>query len=601
MKKIVFTFLFFCCSARVYAASESENILNQQTQVIQSQKQIEYAQELQVEIKQIKKEQDDKEKEDELEKDELWENDGKVVQNLRSIQCFRPKSIAFSKNKLITADEEKSLTQKYLNRCFTLDWLPKFDREVTDLLVEKGYATSRARSSEQSLVDGKMLVEIIEGILEKIIINEDKFLDKAQLLTVFGFSELPKSGEILNMHEINSALESFNRLRSNNAVAKIIQGSSANKSIVVIESHPKNTARVNLIYDNIGSKTTGERRETITFAQDNLLHLNDVFSLSRTANDLDPKNDKRHNNASSGSWSVPFGQNIFTFSASKNSYFFLTGSSGTVLANGFTSTKSVSAESLLLKNKKYKVSSNFSLSSRDNQIFTDSVRDEAQSRKASIVTLSFSNTLFFPSATLFLKPSYSKSLGILNAKQDGADVSRTSSHAEFDIFKFYANYTKKFTIPYFKSPASYNFSLDSQLAKNHLYSIDQFSSGGFYSVRGFRSGSISGDSGFNIRNEISTNLGQLILPQIGLEKKESLAYLNYFSVTPFYDYGHVQRRGIAREGRLSSGGFKIGFSKNNINASLTFARVISYSRMPTQNYGAGSTVYFDIGTELNFF
>ncbi len=604
MKKIIATFLLLSCSVNAYAASESEqqNITNQQSQVIQNQKQIEQEKELQVELKQVVTDQTKKEATEEFEKDDLSENDGKIVQNLRSIQCFRPHTITFSKNSLLTPAEEKSLSEKYLKKCLTLDWLPKFDKEVTDLLTDKGYVTSRSNSSQQSLIDGDLQVQVIESYIEKIIINDDNFFDKAQIKTAFGFDDLPKGGKILNIHDIEPALERINRLSSSKVTVKIIQGSAPNKSIIVIENHPKNTARLNLSYDNIGSKTTGVRRETIAFAQDNLLHLNDSFNLSRTANDLDPKNDKRYNNATNGNWSVPFGQHTFTLSGGKNSYFFLTGSSGNIRASGFTITKAVAMESVLIKEKTYKINSNFSLSNRDNQIFTDELRNETQSRKSTIATLALSNTLLLNSATLFLKPSYNKSLNILNARQDDATTSRFTPHADLEIFKFYANYSRKFVILKSEVPASYNFSLDSQLSKNHLYSIDQFSSGGFYSVRGFRQGSISGDSGFNIRNEITVSLGQLILTQISDEKKSTnLAHLNYFTATPFYDYGHVQNRGTANGGRLSSAGLKIGFSKEKIKASMTLAHTISRSRMLTQGYGEGNTVYFDLGTELNFF
>jgi hemolysin activation/secretion protein len=521
---------------------------------------------------------------------------------LRSIQCFRPRTITFVQNKLLTSAEEKSLSEQYLNKCLTLDWLTKFDEEVAKILADKGYVTSRSTSSQQSLIDGNMKVQIIEGHIEKIIINDDGFFDKMQIKTAFGFDDLPRGGKVLNIHDLEPALERINRLSSNKAKVKVIQGSSPNKSIIIIENHPKNTARVNLSYDNIGSKNTGVRRDTIAFAQDNLLKMNDIFNLSRTSNDLDLENDRRYNNATNGSWSVPFGQHNLTMSGGRNSYFFLTGSSGTTRAKGFSVTKSAALESLLFRNKKYKISSNILFTNRENQIFTDEVRNETQSRKSSIATASISNTFFLDSATLFLKPSFSKSLNVLNAKTDGANVSKFTPHAEVEIFKFYANYAKKFVIPNLEIPASYNFTFDSQLAKDHLYSIDQFSSGGFYSVRGFRQGSISGDSGFNIRNEVTLNLGQLILPHINAEKKSpNLSQLNNFSLTPFYDYGHVQNRGFSNGGRLSSSGFKIAFSKNDINASMTFAHVISRSRMLTQNHREENTIYFDLGTQLSFF
>ncbi len=602
MKRFIAAFLVLCWPAIAYGASESANIVNQQSQVIQNQKQIEHENIIRVELNQIKKEQEKQERDDDdWEEDDLSQNDGKVVQNLRSIQCFRPRQIIFSDNQLLTAEEQNSLAQKYLNKCLTLDWVTKFDKEVEALLSEKGYVTSRSQTSKKSLMRHKMQVQIIPGMLEKVIVNEDSFADKAQLFTTFGFDDLPKGGRILNIHDLEPGLERFNRLSSNHAILKIIKGSAPNQSIVVIENHAKNTAKINLSYDNIGSKNTGVRRETIGFSQDNLLHLNDVFSISRTSNDLDPKRDRRSSNVVSGGWSVPVAQHVFSLLAAKSTYSFLTGSSGTVLANGFVLTKAVNVESALYKYQRYKLNSNISFAERENQIFNDDVRNEGQSRKAVIATAALSNTFFLESGTLFLKPSYSTTLNVLNAKQDDSSVSRTTTHAEFTILKFYANYSQKFSLPYFEDPASYSFSFDSQKSQNHLYSIDQFSSGGFYSVRGFRQGSILGDSGFNIRNEFTTNLGQLILPRISsCSDAQYLAELNHFSLTPFYDYGYVETRGFHSSGRLSSGGFKISFEKKSLKASMTFAHTITSSRMMNQDQGDSNTFYFDIGTDFNF-
>ena len=353
--------------------------------------------------------------------------------------------------------------------------------------------------------------------------------------------------------------------------------------------------------DNIGSSITGEKRDTIGFTHDNLLHLNDSFNINRTANDSDSYN-KHRSTSTSGNFSMPLGRHTFTFSASKSSYFFLTGENKNIRTYGDTLTKTASLDSVLIKNKKFKISSNFNISSRYNQNFQNDEKIEVSSRKASIGTIGLSNTFFLNSASLFLKPSYSKALNILDAKKDAKNLPSKAAHAEFNIFKFYGNYGKKLTIPYLKTPASYSFNIDSQISQQKLNGIDQFSSGGFYSVRGFRNSSISGDSGYNIRNEFSANLGQLILPQFNSEKiSKNLSYLNYFSLTPFYDYGFVRMKGGLQSGRLSGTGAKISFNKNNINASFTFSKATSKSMLLLQNRNEGSIIYFDIGAELGFF
>jgi hemolysin activation/secretion protein len=84
--------------------------------------------------------------------------------------------------------------------------------------------------------------------------------------------------------------------------------------------------------------------------------------------------------------------------------------------------------------------------------------------------------------------------------------------------------------------------MDSQISKNTLFGSEQFSVGGYYSVRGFRENYLTGDSGYYFRNKANFNIGSLILPLINKENPGYLTHLNKFKLEPFYDYGHAQTR-----------------------------------------------------------
>jgi hemolysin activation/secretion protein len=53
--------------------------------------------------------------------------------------------------------------------------------------------------------------------------------------------------------------------------------------------------------------------------------------------------------------------------------------------------------------------------------------------------------------------------------------------------------------------------MDSQISKDTLFGSEQFSVGGYYSVRGFRENYISGDHGYYFRNKANFNLGQFLV------------------------------------------------------------------------------------------
>lgn len=599
MKKYLFvTLLFTIFPLNVYAISEQEqqNAINNQNILIQRDQQNFQEKIKEKDLQQVEKDQKESEEQEE-DYEELKEQEGKVIQDLRALQCFRIKKIIFSENEIIEKIYEENFSKEYLGKCVSIRQISKLSKKISDHLVNEGYVTSRAEIPAQSLSEGILKINVIESYLENIAFNGENFFDRTQKFTAFGFV---KKNKILNLKKIEQGLDQVNRLSSNNATIKILPGKSERTSIIAVENNPHKRLRLNASYNNNGNELTGDKRETIGLTQDNLFWLNDNFTLSRTANDLDQTRKKNGGtNALSSSFSVPFKWYNLTLSYSKSSYFFWGGDVSRFKSSGDTATKTASLDRILLKNKKVKLSSNLALTSRYSQNFVDDVKVQVSSRKASIASLGLSNTFFLDNSTLFLKPSYSKAINILDAQKDAPNLSSNSSHAEFDMFEFYGNYAKKSQV--FDTPISYNFSFDSQVSEQTLYGIDKFSIGGISSIRGFKEGTISGDSGYNFRNEASVNFGQMILPYLSDEKSQSLTQLNRFSISPFYDYGQVRAKNGQTSGRLSGGGFKIGFNHKNFNAALTFSRALSKSKFLGQHYSDNNAIFFNISSELGFF
>lgn len=593
MKKLAAAFFLSLCCAEAQAqvsAQDQQNITAIQDQVVQRQNQMEQERVKERDIQKTIKDRKGLEKEELEEFDELEAEVGKVVQNYRRIQCFHIDEITFSKNSLVPREREIGFTKPYLNKCLNSEQISELAQDVTDYLVVQGYVTSKAEIPTQSLYSGTLKVNVIESHLENILFNDEKFSDKTQKFTAFGFYP---TKEILNIRPLEIGIDQINRLSSNNATIKFIPAKEKNDVIALIENTPKNRSHLSLSYDNNGNKKTGDRRNTIGFAQDNLFWLNDIFSISRTANDFDQARKKNGGTAAiNANFSVPFYLYTLNVSYTDSSYFFWNNNSSQhIRSSGETKTSTVNLERLMIKSKKTKITSGISLIKRENENLINDVRVETSSRKASIVTLNFMQTFFLDNATIFYKPSFSKSFGVLNARSDASNTPNASPHAEFDIFRFYGNYTQKFLVKNLQF--SYNLALDSQLAKQHLYSIDKFSIGGVYSVRGFKNGTISGDSGFSIRNELTFGVSRFW--------SDSKLPLQYFSLTPFYDLGYVENVGVNRSGRLSGGGLRVNLNYKDYRSNLTFSRSISKSRLlQAQTYQDDVAIFFNIASNLNF-
>ena len=579
MKKLLIILIFSLCfaaNARPASEAEQQGIINEQNRLMQRNVQFENEA---IREKYLEKSQEDKkEVESYDEESELEEEAGKVVQGLGSLRCFRVNQIEFSQNKILPKSQEQIFLDENVKRCLTLRQISKITKEISDYLNEEGYVTSSAQVNTQELAKGRLKINVVENYLEDLVFGEDKFFDKTQRFTAFGKI---KKGEILNIKKIERSLEVVKNLHSSDVKIKILPGKKENHSIVFVTNNSQKVLRTNLVVDNYGNKLTGSRRQTIGFEKDNLFYLNDRFSLQRVANDLDSSRKKNGGSeVLTTNWSLPFKSYTLNLGYSNSSYFFWGGTSSRLKSSGETSSRMIGLEKVLIKNHHLKIAPSLEFLNRHNRNFIDDIKTESSSRKASIASFLLPTTFFFKDSVLFLKPSYSKGLGILDAKEDGKNLDANANHAEFNILRFYANYSldKKF----FETPVSYKINFSSQFSDKKLYGIDQFSVGGINSVRGFAEGTISGDSGYNLKNEIVLKFRQL-------------------TAAPFYDYGYVESKVNNGSGRLSGAGLKLGFKYKNFNSSVVFSRAVTKSRLLKNHYRENGAVFFNLSSEIGFF
>lgn len=163
----------------------------------------------------------------------------------------------------------------------------------------------------------------------------------------------------------------------------------------------------------------------------------------------------------------------------------------------------------------------------------------------------------------------------------------------------YGSYTKKIIIPKINLLFNLATELDSQYAYQTLYGSEQFSVGGYYSVRGFRENYINGDSGYYFRNKAIFNVGSLMA--VFSNKNEglivnNLSYLNKFSIEPFYDYGYVKNKFTdnGSDGRLSGAGIKTIFNSKYFTASLTYSQAVNKSSLISVDKKEDKIILFEL-------
>ena len=511
-------------------------------------------------------------------------------------ECFPIKSIALIDANSVSKRQQKKLVKPFIGKCVEAKTLTEIITAIQTFYNDEGYVTARVVVPKQNIQSGNLELKILEGKIDEVIVGDNHFTDKMQEFTAFGLME----GDTLNLQDINQGIYQMNRLPSNNATMKIEPAINEGEAKVYIANQKKFPARATVGYDNLGNEFTGVRRTNFSGGIDNLLSLNDAINLSYTTNLNDDSQTKDIKSFTSGI-SIPFGYNTFSYDYSRSEFRGTNpGTNGPIRLTGFSKRNNATIDRVLLNKGNFRLSTNASLTTKSSASYLNGEKIETSERKLTIGNIGFTISNYFKNGVNFyLKPSYSKGLKLLNAKQDGSNLTSDTPKAQFDYFKLYASVSKRLTIPKTEIPFTLSTEMDSQYSKQTLFGTEQFSVGGYYSVRGFRENYINGDSGYYFHNKANFNIGSLFAPfaknSEGIIGK-NLVHLNKFSVEPFYDYGYVKNKYVSNgaDGRLAGAGLKTLSNSRYFNASLTYSWATDHSRLITSHTKENKLIYFEI-------
>ncbi len=580
------------CGAKAQTADQ--NAINQQDWITrQQQSKIEEDRRLR-EQETIRKERTRKKKQVEQEGKNQTPISGKPA------ECFPIKSINLVDASSISKREQKKLATPFIGKCVEAKTLTEIITAIQTFYNNEGYVTARVFVPKQNIQSGNLELKILEGKIDEIIVGDNNFTDKMQEFTAFGFME----GDRLNLEDINQGIYQMNRLQSNSATMKIEPAAIEGEAKVYIANQKKFPARATVGYDNLGNEFTGIHRTNFSGGLDNLLFLNDAINLSYSTNLNDDSQAKDIKSFTSGI-SIPFSYNTLSYDYSRSEFRGTNqGISGPIRLTGFSERNNATIDRVLLNKGNLRISTNASLTTKSSASYLNGEKIETSERKLTIGNIGFTISNYFKNgANLYLKPSYYKGLKLLNAKQDETNLTSDTPKAQFDYFKLYASISKRFTIPKAEIPFTLSTEIDSQYSKQTLFGTEQFSVGGYYSVRGFRENYITGDSGYYFRNKLNFNLGSLVPTSWKFKKENETAaigtnflYLNNFAIEPFYDYGYVKNKYInsGANGRLAGAGVKTIFNSRYFNASLTYSWATDHSRLVTSTTKENKLVYFEI-------
>lgn len=471
-------------------------------------------------------------------------------------RCFTIRSITLDGATRLSPSDTRPYTEPLIGRCVGLAAINELVQNLTNLYVSRGYTTTRVYIPEQDLASGELKLLVLEGLVERIE------LKGSGLSIATAFPGL--AGQVFNLRDFEQGLDQANRLRSNSATLDIAPGTVAGASVVQITNEPTRRWSLGAAVDNTGSVSTGRNQASVTYGLDDLLGLNDYLNLSLRANpDYHPRD--RMSRSVSVFYSIPYGRWLLSLSGSNFAYASLVqGQVTTFRSSGTSETRSLKLERNVYRDQFVKASVSGNLTLKDNRNFLNDQALATSSRKLTVFDLAGNLSVNAWGGLWSFDLAHSRGLKAFGAETDTAGQSDLLPKAQFSKFTYGASLTRPFEA--LGTPLQWQTSVSGQKASDVLYGTEQFSAGGPFSVRGFRTLSLSGDSGWWWRNELGTAvpLSKLLGDWAG-------------ALRPFvgYDIGHVEGKNGLPGGTLA--GATVGMTWNAAPVGVSW----SYSR-PTR-------------------
>ncbi|MFE8149891.1 ShlB/FhaC/HecB family hemolysin secretion/activation protein [Brenneria goodwinii] len=413
--------------------------------------------------------------------------------------CFVVHDVRYNHSSLLNKKDKEWLNKNYINQCINVNKINQLIHDVSNWYIERGYITSRAFIAEQDLSDGILTIDILEGRLEYIKINNES---TRVLKQVFPGLE----GEILNLRDIEQGMEQLNRMPTQQVSIEILPGSRPGYSIVNLTRKKQLPLTGNISFDNSGQKSTGQQQLNGALWADDILGIADQWFIS--GGHSSEFSDGNHADNLQTGVSLPYGYWTLNYDYSQNRYRndflnrdFLWHSTGD------SQTHRLSVSRVVFRNGEMKTSLSAGMTHRIGHNYLNDVLLQSSSRKLStaIVGVNHSQKLWGGLATF--NPAYSRGTRWFGAESDvGKDSD--APRAEFNKLTLAASYYRPIS-----ENISYLTNFYGQYSAQALYGSEQVTLGGESSVRGFKEQYLSGDRGGYWRNEI--NWRPSVLPLLG--------------------------------------------------------------------------------------
>jgi hemolysin activation/secretion protein len=478
---------------------------------------------------------------------------------------------------LLSEEEVKKIVAPFEGKFISLNDINELLNAIMKAYFVKGYVTTRAYIAPgQDLTKGELKIKVVEGVLEKIRLDDNRDNKSVNLNFVFPGME----GKVFNLRDVEQGLTQINRLPSNNAVIYIEPGSQPGSSILVVKNQAREPFTYTLGLDNHGFSSTGRSQTSLSIFIDNPLGLNDSLGFIFRCTPHLHRHDK-YSTSFTTLYSLPYGYTTFSLSSTYSQYAIpiVLSSGDTIKLSGNTFSISGSADIVLYRDQFGWISAGSSLTFKSTNNYLADSRIDVSSYNWSVLTLGLNFNRMLLGGLLDAKLAYLMGINFKGAGQgDGAP------EHYFKKYTLNLSYMRPFKLDGF-GDITISTAFTGQYSNNVLIGDEQISIGGLYSVRGYESTIFSGDRGYYLQNELS------ITPFLlnNLFKKGNVSFFIG------YDFGEISEHYGREGGTLNGLAYGVRVKFNNVSMEVMQTKPLDISGKTIDSH---RWTYFSLSSTL---
>lgn len=376
-------------------------------------------------------------------------------------------------------------------------------KRVQNAIIGRGFVTTRILAAPQDLKQGTLTLTVAPGRIRSV-----RFAEGAPSGAT-AWNAVPASpGDLLNLRDIEQALENFQRLPTVTADIQIApaqgEGAGPGESDLVIAWQQRAPARLNLTLDDAGSPPTGKLQGGATVSLDNPLRWNDLFYVNFGHDVLNGGN--KGTSSRTVHYDVPFGYWLLGATVSNYDYHQeVAGAYETYVYSGSSSNAELQLSRLFYRNATIKVGAYGRGWRRESDNFIDDTEVLVQRRRTAGWELGLTYKQFIGTATFDARLAYRRGTGAF-----GSLAAPEEAFGEGTSRPGLVSADMQLSIPFQwgSQRLRYSGSWRAQWDRTPLVPQDRFAIGGRYTVRGFDGDlSLSGERGWLLRNDLGLVLG----------------------------------------------------------------------------------------------